>query len=239
MLAKYHKLLAIPSYRGCSWKSLRVLNWASSWLQISLFKEVKCVIFYLTVSHFNENIHKVLTLSLYWIESLSFCYLRMSLLHLQGLAGPPPTCTFRLICILRFFSLEGRVRRGEYSWLQSATSLLDATQFYTLPSSANLTSSTVRTCSSSDWTQTVTGLIESSWLYSMFFCFASPSPGRSSSCYDNEIVMMNHVYKERFPKVRHTHTTLLRNKHHIPWKYTQPWANPSAHREFNLSRYNN
>ncbi|RVE69096.1 hypothetical protein OJAV_G00074460 [Oryzias javanicus] len=26
------------------------------------------------------------------------------------------------------------------------------------------------------------------------------SPGRSSSCYDNEIVMMNHVYKERFPK---------------------------------------
>lgn len=28
------------------------------------------------------------------------------------------------------------------------------------------------------------------------------SPGRSSSCYDNEIVMMNHVYKERFPKVR-------------------------------------
>lgn len=27
------------------------------------------------------------------------------------------------------------------------------------------------------------------------------SPGRSPSCYDNEIVMMNHVYKERFPKV--------------------------------------
>ncbi|XP_008290498.1 microtubule-associated serine/threonine-protein kinase 1 [Stegastes partitus] len=26
------------------------------------------------------------------------------------------------------------------------------------------------------------------------------NPGRSSSCYDNEIVMMNHVYKERFPK---------------------------------------
>uniref|UniRef100_A0A3Q3FWH7 non-specific serine/threonine protein kinase n=1 Tax=Labrus bergylta TaxID=56723 RepID=A0A3Q3FWH7_9LABR len=26
------------------------------------------------------------------------------------------------------------------------------------------------------------------------------SPGRSSSCFDNEIVMMNHVYKERFPK---------------------------------------
>lgn len=29
------------------------------------------------------------------------------------------------------------------------------------------------------------------------------SPGRSPSSYDNEIVMMNHVYKERFPKVRH------------------------------------
>lgn len=28
------------------------------------------------------------------------------------------------------------------------------------------------------------------------------SPGRSPSSYDNEIVMMNHVYKERFPKVR-------------------------------------
>ncbi|TRY92597.1 hypothetical protein DNTS_029257 [Danionella cerebrum] len=28
----------------------------------------------------------------------------------------------------------------------------------------------------------------------------SLSPGRSSSCYDNEIIMMNHVYKERFPK---------------------------------------
>ncbi|MEQ2207358.1 hypothetical protein XENOCAPTIV_011063 [Xenoophorus captivus] len=30
-------------------------------------------------------------------------------------------------------------------------------------------------------------------------CF---SPGRSPSCYDHEIIMMNHVYKERFPKVR-------------------------------------
>lgn len=30
----------------------------------------------------------------------------------------------------------------------------------------------------------------------------SYSPGRSPSSYDNEIVMMNHVYKERFPKVR-------------------------------------
>ncbi|KAM6957106.1 LOW QUALITY PROTEIN: microtubule-associated serine/threonine-protein kinase 1 [Aplochiton taeniatus] len=28
----------------------------------------------------------------------------------------------------------------------------------------------------------------------------SLSPGRSPSCYDNEIVMMNHVYNERFPK---------------------------------------
>ncbi|CAK6953487.1 microtubule-associated serine/threonine-protein kinase 1 [Scomber scombrus] len=28
----------------------------------------------------------------------------------------------------------------------------------------------------------------------------SLSPGRSPSCYDNEIVMMNHVYKDRFPK---------------------------------------
>ncbi|XP_056409571.1 microtubule-associated serine/threonine-protein kinase 1-like [Hyla sarda] len=28
----------------------------------------------------------------------------------------------------------------------------------------------------------------------------SLSPGRSPSSYDNEIVMMNHVYKERFPK---------------------------------------
>lgn len=32
--------------------------------------------------------------------------------------------------------------------------------------------------------------------------FSSRSPGRSPSSYDNEIVMMNHVYKERFPKVR-------------------------------------
>ncbi|XP_056264893.1 microtubule-associated serine/threonine-protein kinase 1 isoform X2 [Pseudoliparis swirei] len=28
----------------------------------------------------------------------------------------------------------------------------------------------------------------------------SLSPGRSPSCYDNEMMMMNHVYKERFPK---------------------------------------
>uniref|UniRef100_A0A8C8B4R9 non-specific serine/threonine protein kinase n=1 Tax=Otus sunia TaxID=257818 RepID=A0A8C8B4R9_9STRI len=31
------------------------------------------------------------------------------------------------------------------------------------------------------------------------FCFAC-SPGRSPACCDNEIIMMNHVYKERFPK---------------------------------------
>lgn len=27
------------------------------------------------------------------------------------------------------------------------------------------------------------------------------SPGRTSGTFDNEIVMMNHVYRERFPKV--------------------------------------
>lgn len=32
-------------------------------------------------------------------------------------------------------------------------------------------------------------------------CVSPVSPGRSPSCYDNEIMMMNHVYKERFPKV--------------------------------------
>jgi hypothetical protein len=47
--------------------------------------------------------------------------------------------------------------------------------------------------------------------------FFSCSPGRSPSSYDNEIVMMNHVYKERFPKVKqpapprapHSHITRL------------------------------
>lgn len=39
------------------------------------------------------------------------------------------------------------------------------------------------------------------------FFFSFFSPGRSPSCYDHEIIMMNHVYKERFPKVR-THKTL-------------------------------
>lgn len=45
------------------------------------------------------------------------------------------------------------------------------------------------------------------WFYSEFFFFSFFSPGRSPSCYDHEIIMMNHVYKERFPKVR-THKTL-------------------------------
>lgn len=38
-------------------------------------------------------------------------------------------------------------------------------------------------------------------LHSCSPCLSPFSPGRSPSCYDNEIVMMNHVYKERFPKV--------------------------------------
>ncbi|XP_043107588.1 microtubule-associated serine/threonine-protein kinase 4-like [Puntigrus tetrazona] len=33
--------------------------------------------------------------------------------------------------------------------------------------------------------------------YLLFLCF---SPGRTGSSFDNEIIMMNHVYKERFPK---------------------------------------
>lgn len=45
--------------------------------------------------------------------------------------------------------------------------------------------------------------------------FFSCSPGRSPSSYDNEIVMMNHVYKERFPKVRQT-----------------PHSHPSSHHNF-------
>lgn len=31
--------------------------------------------------------------------------------------------------------------------------------------------------------------------------FSLCSPGRTSGTFDNEVVMMNHVYKERFPKV--------------------------------------
>lgn len=45
--------------------------------------------------------------------------------------------------------------------------------------------------------------------------FFSCSPGRSPSSYDNEIVMMNHVYKERFPKVRQA-----------------PHPHPSSHHNF-------
>lgn len=57
-------------------------------------------------------------------------------------------------------------------------------------------------------------LLWKSWIFSpVSLC----SPGRSSSCYDNEIVMMNHVYKERFPKVRHAHT-------HTNTTYTQRLA---------------
>lgn len=36
------------------------------------------------------------------------------------------------------------------------------------------------------------------WFIFLFFWF---SPGRTCGTFDNEIVMMNHVYKERFPKV--------------------------------------
>lgn len=43
-----------------------------------------------------------------------------------------------------------------------------------------------------------------------YVCISLYSPGRSPSCYDNEIVMMNHVYKERFPKVRLTQTSVNR-----------------------------
>ena len=43
-------------------------------------------------------------------------------------------------------------------------------------------------------------------LHSCSLCLSLCSPGRSPSCYDNEIMMMNHVYKERFPKVSRTQT---------------------------------
>lgn len=54
----------------------------------------------------------------------------------------------------------------------------------------------------------------------MFLCFTLSSPGRSSSSYDNEIVMMNHVYKERFPKVNPILTKLLHDEHQILLKPT-------------------
>lgn len=37
------------------------------------------------------------------------------------------------------------------------------------------------------------------------------SPGRSPSCCDHEIIMMNHVYKERFPKVSNKPWFFFRN----------------------------
>lgn len=45
----------------------------------------------------------------------------------------------------------------------------------------------------------LTHMLHVTLLLSVFL--STRSPGRSPSCYDNEIVMMNHVYKERFPKV--------------------------------------
>ncbi|XP_075303213.1 microtubule-associated serine/threonine-protein kinase 4 isoform X2 [Opisthocomus hoazin] len=46
----------------------------------------------------------------------------------------------------------------------------------------------------------------------------SLSPGRSPSCCDNEIIMMNHVYKERFPKATAQMEERLRDiiTHHSP-----------------------
>lgn len=38
-------------------------------------------------------------------------------------------------------------------------------------------------------------------LIGLFVCLLTFSPGRSPISFDHEIVMMNHVYKERFPKV--------------------------------------
>lgn len=42
-------------------------------------------------------------------------------------------------------------------------------------------------------------------LKNLFFLNCIDSPGRSPSCCDHEIIMMNHVYKERFPKVSVTY----------------------------------
>lgn len=50
------------------------------------------------------------------------------------------------------------------------------------------------------------------WFQSHAFSFFSP--GRTSGSFDNEIVMMNHVYKERFPKVR-VHSAL---QHTLLWQ---------------------
>lgn len=43
----------------------------------------------------------------------------------------------------------------------------------------------------------------------LFFCLFGFSPGRSPISFDHEIVMMNHVYKERFPKVCTAHSHFL------------------------------
>lgn len=67
-----------------------------------------------------------------------------------------------------------------------------------------------------------TNYIHFGGLKSIPVCFYPSSPGRSSSCYDNEIVMMNHVYKERFPKASHTLVTLLCDKHQIPEQIPKP-----------------
>lgn len=56
------------------------------------------------------------------------------------------------------------------------------------------------------------------------------SPGRSPSCYDNEIVMMNHVYKERFPKVSVIQTNIHSTCMHINTLFahfqTSSWGTP-------------
>lgn len=49
--------------------------------------------------------------------------------------------------------------------------------------------------------------------FSTYFCFCIFfSPGRSPILFDHEIVMMNHVYKERFPKVRYKLDELAQHK---------------------------
>lgn len=52
----------------------------------------------------------------------------------------------------------------------------------------------------------LTHMLHVTLLLSVFV--SNRSPGRSPSCYDNEIVMMNHVYKERFPKVSRMQTNV-------------------------------
>lgn len=50
--------------------------------------------------------------------------------------------------------------------------------------------------------------------FSTYFCFLILffSPGRSPISFDHEIIMMNHVYKERFPKVRSKTDELAQHK---------------------------